>query len=225
MQRAYKTDLDMFQWLQTIGYGEHFNNHMRAYTQGRLRWMDPFVFPVKERLMDGVDIAPNAPFMIDIGGGVGHDLALFKTFYPDHPGRLILQDLPKVIGQIKELDNSIERMEYDFHTPQPVEGARVYFMHSILHDWPDEVCHSILGNITRAMKPGYSKLLINENVIPKSKAPWEMTALDMVMLTLFCSKERTEDDWTNLMAANNLKIIKIWQGGKAWESLIECELV
>ncbi|KAH6656244.1 S-adenosyl-L-methionine-dependent methyltransferase [Truncatella angustata] len=224
MMQAYKTNKDMFQWLQQIGYGEQFNNHMRAYAQGRLRWMDPLVFPVEERLIEGAETAFDAPFIVDIAGGVGHDLVHFKTNYPGHPGKLILQDLPKVIGQIKELDTSIVRMEYDFHTPQPTKAARAYFMHSTLHDWPDDVCGSILKNTVEAMKPGYSKLLINENVIPKSKAHWEMTSLDMVMLTLFNSRERTEEDWTDLLAANGLKIVKIWQGGKAWESLIECEL-
>ncbi|KAK6212654.1 hypothetical protein LQW54_005075 [Pestalotiopsis sp. IQ-011] len=225
MQRAYKTDLDMFQWLQTIGYGESFNNHMRAYAQGRLRWMDPDVYPVAERLIAGADCeSADAPFMVDIGGGVGHDLAAFRARHPSHPGRLVLQDLPQVIGQIRELDGEILRMEYDFHTPQPVRGARAYFMHSTLHDWPDDVCGSILRNITAAMAPGYSRLLINENVIPASKAHWEMTALDMVMLTLFSAKERTEDDWRALLGANGLRVVKIWQGARACESLIECEL-
>ncbi len=99
-------------------------------------------------------------------------------------------------------------------------------MHSCLHDWPDNVCTSILGRIKAAMKPGYSKLLINENVIPSTGAYWETSALDMVMLTLFCSSERTESDWYSLLEDQaGLKIVKIWSGGKGVESLIECELV
>lgn len=98
-------------------------------------------------------------------------------------------------------------------------------MHSVLHDWPDNVCKSILARIKEAMKPGYSKLLINENVIPDVGAWWETSALDMVMLTLFCSKERTEADWRNLLETSaGLKIVKIWSAGKGVESLIEVEL-
>jgi hypothetical protein len=98
-------------------------------------------------------------------------------------------------------------------------------MHSCLHDWPDDVCEVILGRIKEAMTPGYSKLLINENVIPKTGAYWETSALDMVMLTLFCSKERTETDWYHLLEdLAGLKIVKIWSGGKGVESLIEVEL-
>lgn len=224
MQRAYQTDKDMFQWLQSIGYGEHFNHHMGAYGYGRLPWMDPAVYPVQERLIEGADTSADAPFLVDIAGSIGHDLEKFRGYFPDHPGRLVLEDLPGVIGQIKALHPGIARVAYDFHTPQPVVGARAYYMHSVLHDWPDAVCGSILGRVARAMRPGYSRLLINENVLPRTRAPWEMTALDMMMLTLFSSQERAEDDWRALLAANGLRVVGIWRGQKAWESLIECEL-
>jgi hypothetical protein len=75
------------------------------------------------------------------------------------------------------------------------------------------------------MKPGYSKLLINENVIPSTGAWWESSALDMTMLMLFSAKERTEADWYDLIErAAGLKIVKIWSGGRGVESLIEVEL-
>lgn len=97
-------------------------------------------------------------------------------------------------------------------------------MHSCLHDWPDSVCQKILAPLTEAMRPGYSKLLINENVIPATGAYWETTALDMIMLTEFSSRERTLDDWQNLFDSAGLRIVKVWSGGKGVESLIECEL-
>lgn len=75
------------------------------------------------------------------------------------------------------------------------------------------------------MKPGYSKLLIHENVLPMKNAYWEASALDMVMLTLFSSRERTEVDWHNLLEKRaGFKIVKIWYGGKGVESILECEL-
>lgn len=75
------------------------------------------------------------------------------------------------------------------------------------------------------MKPGYSKLLINKNVILNEDAYWETSALDMVMLTLFCSRERTEADWYGLLEKQaGLKIVNIYSGGKGVESLIEVEL-
>ncbi|KAF5505543.1 O-methyltransferase [Colletotrichum siamense] len=225
MMYAYNTDKDMFSWQQDLGYGTHFNHHMSGYRQGRNPWMAPGFFPVKERLIEGADKNADAAFLVDIGGSIGHDLAEFHRYHPDAPGKLILQDLPVVIGQIQELTPAITPMGHDFLTEQPVKGARAYYMHSCLHDWPDDVCEKILAQIKAAMKPGYSKLLINENVIPSTGAWWETSALDMVMLTLFCSKERTEGDWYNLLEKiAGLKIVKIWGGGKGVESLIEVEL-
>jgi len=99
-------------------------------------------------------------------------------------------------------------------------------MHSVLHDWADEVCKNILKPLVGAMKRGYSRLLINENVIPDTGADWQATALDMMMITLFSSKERTLNDWHQLLESPEigLKIVKVWSAKNSQESLIECEL-
>lgn len=97
-------------------------------------------------------------------------------------------------------------------------------MHSILHDWTDDMAVKILLNLKDAMKPGYSKILINENVIPDTNAYWETTSLDITMLALFSSQERTAKHWHRLLESVGLKIVKIWTVEKGVESLIECEL-
>ncbi len=104
-------------------------------------------------------------------------------------------------------------------------GARAYYMHSVLHDWPNDMSKSIVDKVREAMKPGYSRLLINENVIPNTDAWWEATGLDILMMIGFCASERTESDWRHLLEDMcGLKIIKIWSGGRGVESLIECEV-
>ena len=102
-------------------------------------------------------------------------------------------------------------------------GARAYYMHSVLHDWPDNLCHKILANVVSAMEPGYSKLLVNENVIQKTGAYWETTSLDLIMMQIG-SGERTERQWYGLLESVGLKVIKIWTTKPGVESLIECEL-
>lgn len=74
------------------------------------------------------------------------------------------------------------------------------------------------------MKPGYSKVLINENVIPDMDADWQTTSLDLIMMTMFASQERTEHQWQALVESAGLKIVKIFTAEKGVESLIECEL-
>lgn len=97
-------------------------------------------------------------------------------------------------------------------------------MHSILHDWPDNKCQEILTNLAKAMKPGYSKILINENVIPDTDADWQTTSLDIIMMSIFASQERTERQWQALAESAGLKIVNIFTAEKGVESLIECEL-
>lgn len=99
-------------------------------------------------------------------------------------------------------------------------------MHSCLHDWPDKVCVDILTRVKEAMKPGYSRLLINENVIPPTGAYWEASALDMMMLTLLSSRERSQDQWYSLIEDQaGLKISHIWCPRNGVESIIEVERV
>ncbi|KAL2020049.1 hypothetical protein VTK56DRAFT_8952 [Thermocarpiscus australiensis] len=196
MHASYNTDLpNCFEYLRSVSIGPQTNHHMGSYRQGRLPWMNPKLYPVEETLFAGADASPGAPLVVDVAGGLGHDINEFKKFYPNHPGKLILQDLPVVIQDVRGIDLEIQLMSHDFLTEQPVKGARAYFMHSILHDWPDDVCRKILARLADAMKPGYSKLLIFECVIPRTGAYWEATAGDILMMTQLSALERTEDQW------------------------------
>jgi hypothetical protein len=99
-------------------------------------------------------------------------------------------------------------------------------MHSVLHDWPNEMCRSILKRIVDSMKRGYSKLLINEIVLPDQNADSETTGLDMMLMALFTSKERKLQEWKQLLETSGLglKIVSVWSVKHSQESLIECEL-
>lgn len=224
LQYACKTDKQFFDYIASLGYGEHFNNHMRGYRLGRKPWVAPGFYPVKERLVDGFVGGDDTPLIVDIGGSVGHDMEQFHEYHPDAPGKLIVQDLQRVIDGIKNINLVVTPMAYDFLTEQPVKGARAYYMHSVLHDWPDHVCEKILARVKDAMKPGYSRLLINENVIPSTGAWWETSALDLTMMAILGATERTEGNWHDLIEKAGLKIVKIWSGGRGVESLIEVEL-
>ncbi|OQE47057.1 hypothetical protein PENCOP_c001G01827 [Penicillium coprophilum] len=223
-QMGYETDMGFFGHVQKEPItAKQFNNHMSVYAQGRVRWVDPGFYPVQEQLVDGVTIGKDDVLLVDVGGSFGHDLSDFRRKWPGAPGRLVLQDLPEVVVSVQDLHPSIEVTGHDFFTEQPVKGARAYYMHSVLHDWPDELCRKILANTVAAMRPGYSKVLVNENVIPDTGAYWETTSLDLIMMEIG-SGERTERQWHSLLESAGLKIVKIWTAQKGVESLIECEL-
>ncbi|CAG8075316.1 unnamed protein product [Penicillium nalgiovense] len=223
-QRGFRTNLHFFEFMkENPEAASQFNNHMSAYHQGRPSWMYvgfydvPSLFP---------NVTQDDVLVVDVGGSVGHDLSEFRRKWSDAPGRLVLQDLPDVIAQAKtgQLHPSIEAMEHDFFTEQPIKGARAYYMHSVLHDWTDDNCRKILKGLVDVMKRGHSKVLINENVIPDTNAYWETTSLDIIMMADFASTERTEAHWHQLVESAGLKITKIWSAQRGVESLIECEL-
>lgn len=70
------------------------------------------------------EISNSDVLLVDMGGSVGHDLSEFRRKWPNAPGRLVLQDLAEVLAhaRTKSLHPSIELMEHDFFTEQPVKG-------------------------------------------------------------------------------------------------------
>ena len=82
--------------------------------------------------------AGSEPLLVDVGGGLGHNLVVFKQKLHHLPRKLIVQDLPVVIDDVKELSPGIEAMKHDFFKPQPVKNAKAYYLRPVLHDWPDK---------------------------------------------------------------------------------------
>lgn len=223
---SYNTKLHYFQWIEQPGMEERhkaFGKHMSFKDMGK-KWYDPSNVDVQE--IFGYPKDPKAVLMVDVGGSIGHDLIGFHNQYPDVPGRLILQDLT---AQIEKIDRttfpkSIEAQGYDFFTPEPVQGAKAYYLHMVLHDWPDIECEKILKSIIPAMKKGHSKILLNELIIPDRDANWFSTSVDILMMMVHSAQERTETDWRNLVERVGLKITKIWDCSGAPQKILEVEL-
>ena len=221
---------------------------MAGYRAGKVSWTQDSLYPVVENLGTELKDDNDAVLLVDVGGGMGHDLEDFKARFPNLKGRLLLQERREVISQIAELSPGIEVTEHDFFKPQPVQGpfasrpifftlitshhsqltnsgARAYYLHSVLHDWDDASSGRILTHLANAMERGYSKLLINDFVVPDKGAAWSVTSMDWLMLALGAVRERTESDWRSLLESVNLRIVKIWTLEQGTESLIEVVLV
>ena len=94
-----------------------FDLYMAGRRVGKVSWLD--FYPIEERLVEGTSL-DNAIFMVDIGGGQGHDLKSLGDRYGEKglPGRLILQDLVAGIST-----TTFEVMVHNFFEAQPVKGA------------------------------------------------------------------------------------------------------
>ncbi|KXJ93466.1 putative hydroxyindole O-methyltransferase [Microdochium bolleyi] len=223
---AFSTPLPFFGWLNANPPNlQNFASFMASYRAGKPNWYDDGFYPVKERLIDGFDSSVGDALLVDVGGGRGHDLALFAARHKSHPGRIILQDQDVVIAEVRDKDaQPFEATAHDFYTPQPVVGARAYSLHSILHDWDDEHGSRILQNLKPALKPGYSRVLLNEIVLSEDEPTLAATSMDMMMLGHLNVRERTEAHWKAIIEGAGLRVTKIYRYPGSAESLIEAEL-
>ncbi|KAI1498355.1 putative O-methyltransferase [Biscogniauxia marginata] len=225
-QAAHKTQLPFFAWLDNnTPYLQTFNNYMSAYRAGKPSWVDPGFYPVTDRLAQGFDSGlSNDVLLVDVGGGIGHDLVELKSKHPSLPGKLILQDRPEVISTVPGANDLFEPTSHDFFTSQLVKNARAYYLHSVLHDWNDDDCVKILEQLKPATKPGYSRVLINEIIVPSQNPTWPITSMDQLVFALGAMRERTEADWENILSRAGFKIVQIYSFEMGSESLIEAEL-
>ncbi|QDS74400.1 hypothetical protein FKW77_005672 [Venturia effusa] len=225
-QAAHDTGLPFFGWLvETPPHLDEFAAFMSAYRFGKANWFDKNFYPVAERLIEGFNPDISKTLLVDVGGGRGHDVAMFAAEYASRPGNLVLQDLEPVIASVVNKESlPFESQVHDFYTTQPIKGARAYSLHSILHDWDDEHSVKILENLRPALTPGYSRVLLNEIVLSEENPTLAATSMDMMMLAHLGVRERTEGDWRAIIEKAGLKFLKVYTYPGVAESLIEAEL-
>ena len=199
------TRLHYFEWLKSHPRDQSAFNTVMAMSRMKRgeEWFE--FYPVEDRLC----VAGNKPLLVDIGGGLGHDLIALKSKFPNLQGQLVVQDLPIVIENVKDLPSGIEAMKHDFFAPQPVKDAKAYYLRTVLHDWPDKQAREILENIKAAMNKD-SILLINETVLPESNVPLYPAMLDLSMMALFSSLDRTRTQFEELLDSTGFKLLEAW---------------
>ena len=123
-QSAFDTTDKFFEWLAKHPDKHHsFDSMMRKQREGRADWLD--FFPLEERIMHGFQAKNDAVLMVDVGGGLGHELESILDKYPGLKGRCILQDLPETIKRIESPRAGIEPIVHAFFMSQPIKGESI----------------------------------------------------------------------------------------------------
>ncbi|CAI7676504.1 unnamed protein product [Penicillium palitans] len=209
-QKAHNTKLTSFEWL--VQNPKHFGNLQKIMTalQGS-EWTEGFEsFDDEARKVSPKDPstpqASEKPFFVDVGGGHGHQCIELGKKYPNLLGYLVLQDLPEAVKNLAPIDG-VKAEAYDFFQPQPIIGAKFYYLRRIMHDWPDDKAATILRNIRAAMGPD-SRVLIDDAVLPDTGANWQSAVADLAMMS-FAGKERTKHQWEALAESAGLRVEQI----------------
>lgn len=75
------------------------------------------------------------------------------------------------------------------------------------------------------MKVGYSKILINEAIVPAKNCSSWLAATDINMMTILAGMERTSQQWIDLLKSVDLEVVKIWNSPHdGEEAIIEATL-
>lgn len=219
------TSLPFFDWLDSPGNENARSNFDKSMTIGSMSrfWFEKITSA--SQVLGSVD-NPRAPLYVDIGGGLGEHACRLHAAHPDLVGELIVQDLPQSINEAKRRDYpaKLSFMEYNFFTPQPIQGARNYHLRRVLHDWPDKEAIQILQNQRMALRKGYSRILLNEKVVPPQGASPADVVSDIIGMVV-AATERTETEWRQLVAqAGGMVVTDIMSFEECAEQIIVIEL-
>ena len=144
--------------------------------------------------------------IMDVGGGNG---TLLSFILKRHVGpRGILFDLAQTIEHARHdallpADRS-ELVVGDFFETVPA-GADAYVLKNVIHDWQDDRARRILQNCRRAMTNA-GKLLLVELLIPPDSSPDFSKFLDIEMLVTAGGRERTENEFRQLLASAGFRL-------------------
>jgi len=149
--------------------------------------------------------------LADIGGGLGGVMSATLQRYPAMRG--ILYDQAHVIERAEQSMKSTgvsERCTFssgNFFASVP-SGADAYSVRHIIHDWTDELCIKILGNVRKVI-PQSGRLLIIEAVVPEGNDPSPSKLFDMFMMIFPDGLERTEAQFRSILEASGFRLESI----------------
>jgi demethylsterigmatocystin 6-O-methyltransferase len=185
--------------------------YMAAHKSDTNTWMDGSV-PLKDFTLSAADVEKGRAMMVDVGGGSGHQLLSLRAAQPQLKGSMVVQDVDIMIATVDKAAAEragVEAMVHDFYTPQPVKGAKVYYLRSVLHDWTDDLCTKILLQLREAMAED-SVIVLDEIVIPDKGARIMQMHSDLAMLAALGARERSESQWSELLSTAGLHIRNVW---------------
>lgn len=160
--------------------------------------------------------------VVDVGGGSGTLLAAILNAHPGMRG--VVFDTPAGVDGARETlsaagvsDRSLVESG-DFFESVPA-GGDAYLLKSVLHDWDDGRCVTILRNCRRVMSTG-DQLLVVEMLLPDRIGPdTDLFAVisDLNLMLLTPGRERTENEFRTLLDRAGFELVAVsGPAGRHW---------
>ncbi|HEU5125841.1 MAG TPA: methyltransferase [Verrucomicrobiae bacterium] len=162
-------------------------------------------------LFEAYDFSPFKK-IADLGGGNGSLLAALLKKHSSANGILFDQVHVLQVAE-KNLEAAGVRSRCEFvpgnffeHVPA---GAEIYILKSILHDWNDAQCATILKNCAASLKPG-NALLVIEKLLPNRATENQSVVMsDLHMLAVTGGLERTAAEYGSLLQDAGFSLRKV----------------
>src|SRR3954471_12013448 len=142
----------------------------------------------------------------DIAGGRGHLLRAILKQSPKTQG--ILFDQPHVVTEVSPDKGEKLTVIGGSSLSDKIPTADCYLLMNIIHDWADDESIQILSAIRRDM-PQHARVLLIESVVPSSPEPHLSKELDIVMMVLPGGRERTKEEYADLVAKCGLRLKRV----------------
>ena len=144
--------------------------------------------------------------LADIGGGRGHLLDAILDRVPEAKG--VLFELPQVVTDAGLRDSARRSVVRGDFFKDTLPAADAYLLMDLLHDWTDADAGRILSAVRRAA-PSHARVLIIETLVPEAPGPHFGKTLDIIMLAVTGGRERTEAQYTALLADAGLRLRRV----------------
>lgn len=121
-QKGHNTKLGAFEWLsqqpKLFGALQQVMTAMQSSD-----WLRDL--PVLDKAaQDETSHLSESPFLVDVGGGHGHQCVQVLEKHPTLKGRLVLQDLSQAVDKLAPIDG-VQVMAQDFFKKQKVQGLNI----------------------------------------------------------------------------------------------------
>jgi O-methyltransferase/methyltransferase family protein len=173
-------------------YGEVFDRAMTSYSTTETGWVLD--------ALSGEDFS-KVSRVCDVGGGRGHLLSSLLVRYPHLRGTLferpeVLRHPSALWAKTMNVADRCDAVGGDMFAEAPAADA--YFVKHIIHDWNDEECVRILGNMCRSATRE-ARVFIAEYVVPDPATPHFAKLFDVHMMTWGTGRERTSEEYAALL--------------------------
>ena len=194
------TGLDSFEFLKrNPAEDQEFNGAMNALTAQ--------FAPAVLEAYDFGDLG----MIADIGGGHG---TLLCAILKKHYGlRGIVFDAPHVTARATPciesagLNERCKAVAGNFF--ESVPAADSYILKSVIHDWDDASAIALLGKCAASMRREKGKVILLEMVVRPGNDPDLTKWVDLEMLMMAGGRERTEAEFTDLLAQAGLRLTRV----------------